>query len=308
MIKNLVGKKFNFLTVIEKTNKRTPSRSVIWKCQCDCGNITYVGTQELTRKDGKATQSCGCLKKSNVDLNNKTFGLLTVIKKSDKKDNHRHSLWECQCACGENVYISTYDLIRTDGKARKACPKCSKVKDETGNIYNNVQVLSRDFSFKNSSQGAFWKCKCNNCGSIFTVSGHYLRQKNPLSCGCLKSRGEQKILNILNEYNILYQKEYIFNNLKSKNNYPLRFDFAIFNKNKQLIALIEYNGIQHYQNVGWNKSNIEFKNSQERDNQKIQFCKNNKIPLIIIPYFDYDKLNILFLLEKIKKGIDELEC
>ena len=32
MIKNLVGKKFNFLTVIEKTNKRTPSRSVIWKC------------------------------------------------------------------------------------------------------------------------------------------------------------------------------------------------------------------------------------------------------------------------------------
>ena len=54
---NLVGQKFNRLLVIEPTNRRNSNRNMIWKCECDCGNITYVATSCL--KSGH-TKSCGC--------------------------------------------------------------------------------------------------------------------------------------------------------------------------------------------------------------------------------------------------------
>lgn len=51
------GDKFNRLTVIERShsNKRG---EVVWKCQCDCGKITYVPSYALVHGD---TKSCGCL-------------------------------------------------------------------------------------------------------------------------------------------------------------------------------------------------------------------------------------------------------
>lgn len=56
---DLTGKKFNKLTVLEKTDKRQFS-NVIWKCKCKCGNITYVTSRNLTTAH---TKSCGCLAK-----------------------------------------------------------------------------------------------------------------------------------------------------------------------------------------------------------------------------------------------------
>lgn len=53
---NLVGQKFGYLTVLEETDRREYGK-VIWKCQCDCGNIVYINTGRL--KSGNDT-SCGC--------------------------------------------------------------------------------------------------------------------------------------------------------------------------------------------------------------------------------------------------------
>jgi hypothetical protein len=59
--KDLVGQKFNFLTVIGRSDKRDKgSHRVYWLCKCDCGNTTEVATTYL--KNGRI-KSCGCLKK-----------------------------------------------------------------------------------------------------------------------------------------------------------------------------------------------------------------------------------------------------
>ena len=52
-----VGNKFGRLTIIEKTDKRN-GRNLIYKCQCDCGNIVEVPSNRI----GIYTNSCGCLK------------------------------------------------------------------------------------------------------------------------------------------------------------------------------------------------------------------------------------------------------
>lgn len=65
-LKDLTGKRFGWLIVLEKTEKRSSSREMVWKCRCDCGNITYVATKNL--KSG-GTRSCGCyhVMKASID-------------------------------------------------------------------------------------------------------------------------------------------------------------------------------------------------------------------------------------------------
>lgn len=58
---DLRGQKYGRLTPIRPTNKRLSS-SIIWECQCDCGNITYVSVDNL--RGQHPVRSCGCLGRS----------------------------------------------------------------------------------------------------------------------------------------------------------------------------------------------------------------------------------------------------
>jgi len=55
--KDITGHKFGQLLAIEPTDKRS-SRSVVWKCRCDCGKICYVAARNMLSGN---TKSCGCL-------------------------------------------------------------------------------------------------------------------------------------------------------------------------------------------------------------------------------------------------------
>ena len=57
--KNLVGKQFGRLTVIERAGK-DKFRHVIWKCKCECGNYINIVGYSLERGQ---TTSCGCYRK-----------------------------------------------------------------------------------------------------------------------------------------------------------------------------------------------------------------------------------------------------
>lgn len=63
--KDLIGKKFGRLEVIEETNKRMDGGSVVWKCLCECGNIIEVSSKRLI---SNLVLSCGCLQKERQKL------------------------------------------------------------------------------------------------------------------------------------------------------------------------------------------------------------------------------------------------
>lgn len=109
---NLVGQKFNRLTVLER-DLSYPSgagKSVYWKCKCDCGNIKSVRTDKLRNGD---VQSCGCLSKEIRtqlfldDLTNQQFGRLVVLKRDDGKPKGKgcFAYWLCKCNCGNIVSV-----------------------------------------------------------------------------------------------------------------------------------------------------------------------------------------------------------
>ena len=59
---NLLGKRFRKLIVVAKSNKRSTSGGILWKCRCDCGKICFASTGSLRYGDSR---SCGCLIKQN---------------------------------------------------------------------------------------------------------------------------------------------------------------------------------------------------------------------------------------------------
>lgn len=66
---DLTGNRYNHLLVIERA-ENAKGGIAVWKCVCDCGNISYVRGQNLK---SNAVQSCGCLK--HEPAHNRTHGL-----------------------------------------------------------------------------------------------------------------------------------------------------------------------------------------------------------------------------------------
>lgn len=146
------------------------------------------------------------------------------------------------------------------------------------------------------SGNIIWKCKCD-CGNTTFVAGNHLTSGHTSSCGCINySKGEEKIKNILEENNINYKTQYTFSDLRSATGTCLRFDFAIFNNDNQLLQLIEYDGRQHFEYANnWKQPEEEFKTLQENDKRKNQYCEEKQIKLVRISYLDYNNLNLELL-------------
>ncbi len=90
---NMIGKKFNRLTVLEEMPIRK-DRKKVYKCRCDCGNITYAVGTRLRHGNIK---SCGCLvsevsKRVNTKhgkRNTRLYNIWYEMKRKCYKPNRR---------------------------------------------------------------------------------------------------------------------------------------------------------------------------------------------------------------------------
>lgn len=97
-MENLVGKKFNFLTILStcKIDKRD-----YCYCVCDCGKTKYIKTYSIITG---YTKSCGHLSvvyNNKLNLIGQKFGRLLVLGYSSQK--HRQTKFKCICDCGNIV-------------------------------------------------------------------------------------------------------------------------------------------------------------------------------------------------------------
>lgn len=228
-----------------------------------------------------------------IDLTGQTFGWLKVLERAENSKDGK-ARWLCECKCGTKKIIIGTHLRR--GKI-VSCGCYSKdqlskkfLDDLTNKSFGKLTVLSRVSGTFNGK--VKWKCQCE-CGSIIEVFADALRSGHTKSCGCIKSYGEEKISQLLNKEKINFKKQYILSDCYKIKNYPLKFDFAIFDDNNNLIYLIEYDGIQHFinKNCGWNNEK-HLNELKERDKIKNDYCLTHNIPLIRIPYTEYNLLEL----------------
>ena len=251
-------------------------KRTFWICQCECGEIKSVEGNSL--RTGKSKQ---CLRCSNTkNLTGQKFGKLTVLKKDmSSLGNKSGCSWVCSCDCGNIITVLGKSLKTKD---KTSCGKCVSTKEEdlTGQKFGKLTVLQKAKKENVKNTYGYWLCECE-CGNKKIIMGRALK-KGQKSCGCERSKGELKIENILKQNKIMFIREKIFNSCILPSGYHARFDFYLPEYN----TIIEYDGEQHYNDWGFG----DLKQTQKRDSIKNQWCFNNNIPLIRIPYWHLDKL------------------
>lgn len=102
------------------------------------------------------------------------------------------------------------------------------------------------------------------------------------------SKGEEKIVNLLQKGRYKFEREKRFKDLKRG---LYRFDFYVVG-GRAIPCIIELNGAQHYQYVDkFYSSRAEFEAAKERDRRKISYCLAHNIPIYVIPYWELDNLH-----------------
>lgn len=129
--------------------------------------------------------------------------------------------------------------------------------------------------------------RCEN-GHIHEVSWNKF-QSGHRCVVCQESKGEKKIRNYLELNNVNFTPQYRFEKCKDK--YTLPFDFYLIDYN----IVIEYDGEGHYKDIYGNLTD-----RQNKDNIKTNYCKENNIKLIRIPYWEFENIEKI-LNEKIKE-------
>lgn len=215
-----------------------------------------------------------------LDLTNQKFGMLTAIEPAEpyvKPSGQKISQWLCKCDCGKNTIVRT-EYLRNGHTVSCGCA-CGRI-NIIGKRYGKLVVLEK-------IQGGLHLCQCD-CGNKIEVFTYNLNNGNTQSCGCLKSKGELKINQLLNQLNYEYSTQYTFPDLLFPDTQrKAYFDFAIL-QNKQLKCLIEYDGQQHY--YGWMGDLESLQKIQERDKIKDIYCKQKHIKLIRIKHDEYNTL------------------
>lgn len=233
-----------------------------------------------------------------IDLTGQQFGYLTVIERVENIG--KQVRWLCRCKCGNEKIVYGTNLRRglttSCGCYRKEKLTQEKLQDLTGQKFGRLTVIGLHH-YDPELRHYHWECECECGGRTIVYSGH-LKSGHTQSCGCINSKGEEKIATILATNNIPFAKQYIFEDCRGVNNGLLRFDFAIFGADG-LSHLIEYDGWQHKNRTGskWDRDN-RFEERQEHDKIKTEYCKKNNIPLIRISSMQYPTLSIKDLILK----------
>ena len=312
----------NGITYIKEVEPHiTASNRKIRRAEFKCGHCgkNFIASIESIKQNKQ--KSCGCLKHKRNQIEyeeGQTIGDFDVVYVKDiftEKYKKRQAEFICP-RCGKHFVARIQDvksnkiqscgcLIKEIGinslkQYHKEHPFSNKrinYKENTIIGENNV-IFIKEVEKKNEKRQGIFQCPI--CGDYFISYINSVRNGRVKSCGKHNSLGEEKIIKILIEHSIKYECQKTFDDLKSLKNRPYRFDFYLLDYN----ILIEYDGEQHF-TYDKNPDSIYnkecFIKTQESDKIKNEYCLKNNIPLIRIPYTDFNKLDYNYLLDRIKE-------
>lgn len=239
------------------------------------------------------------IKNAHYLCHNKHCGISTYIERTVIKrtmDANRDCLSKCKGCDGsrENCHYSVQCRQFNLSKVPDRTPKAA-----INDVIGNWKVLDIIPSGNNAGHQVHVIAECTLCGKQreITMDG-LISRSAPCDCYRSHSSGEMLIKAYLDKRNYKYATEMIFENLVGIGSGALRYDFALLSSEEEVIALIEFDGEQHYQEAGTYFN--ETGRVQIHDEIKDKFAADNKIPLLRIPYFEaanVDSLITAFLLD-----------
>lgn len=217
---------------------------------------------------------------------------ILLLEKDHKNQRGEWYSW-FECSFDGNKFLASHKHIM-DGTTYSCGGQRNKT-NLVGQTFGRLIILE-DSGRRDSNRRIIWKCQCScNAKSIIYVDTTSLLLGRTASCGCILSKGEEKIKIILQDLGIKYQVQKTFEDcVNPKTGAKLKFDFYLLDYN----CCIEYDGEQHFKKTFYSKDNL--KSRQERDAIKDKYCKDKNIKLIRIKYTDFNKMNNNYILERLK--------
>lgn len=278
------------------------SRSIAFRCR--------IHSNEIQKRSwGNICRSKTPCSKCNKDIqSNITRGALEGLLNHPRFDNERIEVLGdyvtdatktlCICNYCNHQWYATPNKL----KQGRGCPMCAnqtrsvlplaEVKERLARRYPTIEIIG---GYVNTHTLADFKC--SECSTVWKSSFQSIYFGNSGCPLCNSTFGEYSIAVYLNNNNIKYERQFSFDGCKLKN--PLRFDFYLPDYN----TVVEYQGEQHYYpvkfNAEWNDQELQrqFQYTQTRDDIKRNYCKEQGINMVEIPY--WDKNNIEKYLDKI---------
>ena len=234
---------------------------------------------------------CTFISRVNV-LHNNDYSVIGVYENNSTPIQIKHNI------CSKTFNSRPSDFLGTRNRKGTQCPHCShpskkfsktEVHQKVSDLTNGEYKLLGEYT-NTHTHTEFIHIVCGNTFSMrpnnFIIKGN----RCPL---CSSSKGEDLVSEFLIDSGLHFEREVRFKEIGRR-----RFDFRVWLNSKDFL-LIEYDGKFHFESCGESEKSIKkFKEQIESDNIKNQFCMENKLVLLRIPYHEldnlYDKLKVLF--------------
>lgn len=217
-------------------------------------------------------------------------GYELISQKEDIVNNKTYMTYKCSIHGLQKMRIA--NLI-----SGKGCPECSldakseKYRlfiDEVDKRIANLggKLLNKQDYINRTERNLV--IECAYCGTPFVTSLVLFTQHGGQMCDNCKdteSIGERRIRSYLESNHVLFEQEKWFSDCRDIK--PLPFDFYLPDYN----MLIEFDGKQHYEQGHFTHSHLSY--TQAHDVIKNNYCKENNINLLRIPYWDIDKIGTI---------------
>lgn len=220
------------------------------------------------------------------NLTKDEYKVLSQYVNNNTKIKIRHN------TCNHTYFVAPADFLGSKNRDGRRCPNCFKNEKKTNESFQEElhSMYGDKFEVIGEYTGANNKIEILHsiCGLTFhPTPSNILRGVSGCPCES-ESKGEIKIRNYLLMHNCEFISQYSDSDCKYK--IPLRFDFAIVNQINTPLCLIEFDGKQHFEPIDYFGGEKAFKLNQKRDKIKTDYCLTNNIPLIRIPYWDFDRI------------------
>lgn len=193
---------------------------------------------------------------------------------------------KCKCGCGENIPIKKYFIRNTRYKlGHYRNPTNIKARIKKEEILKRIKAKRPEIQIVSNFNYLDDKiiCKSSLCNHTWETKPKYIL--NGSGCRiCRTSKGEIEIKKYLDSESINYIQQFRFKNEGYITKLP--FDFYLPDEN----LCIEYDGEQHFKSVKHWGGDLGLLKRQERDNIKSEFCENNDIFLLRLPYWNQDQI------------------
>lgn len=286
--------------------------NMVIKALCDyCGDeyeTTYQHYNRCRKKGQKdACRKCIGVKNADVTFNDRIdslylkivnkcneFGYKLLTLKNELKGTRSRIKYICP--------IHGIHEVRADGLLQgKQCPKCANViKNQKHtqttlpyrqqSLYERILKVCEEKNYILKTKKEEIKNNLTYITYICPFHGeHKMRTYNFINGkGCPdcapSSKGEIRVKKFLDDCNIKYTRQHTFDDCKDVNLLP--FDFYLSECN----LIIEYSGQQHYEPIEYFGGEEKFLIQQKHDKIKKEYCENNNINFLEIPYWEFNEI------------------